>query len=73
MRIYIELIELQEDGGEESDFIRIDVTEWLQRDINTAIELLKEHAQVYEHCVLQLHYCRHEDNEPCSVTVLESR
>jgi hypothetical protein len=73
MRIYLELIELQEEGGEESDFIRVDVTEWRRRDVETAISLLREHAQVYEHYVLQLHYCGHEDNKSCSVTVLESR
>jgi len=73
MRIYLELTEILPEGfTEEADFIRIDI-EWDQRDVDTAISLLREHAQVYEHYVVQLHFCGHEDGEPCSVTVLELR
>jgi hypothetical protein len=64
---------LPEGSAEETDFIRVDVTEWSRRDVNTAIQLLREHASVYEHYVLQVHYCRHEEGEPCSVFVIESK
>jgi hypothetical protein len=73
MRIYLELLEvLPEGSGEEPDFIRIDVTEWSQRDVDTAISLLREHTQIYEHYVLQVHYCYHDEGGSCSVAVIES-
>jgi hypothetical protein len=74
MRIYLELFEiLPESSTEEPDFIRVDVTGWSQSDINTAIQLLKEHAQIYEHYVLQIHYCRHEEGETCSTAIIDVR
>jgi len=74
MRIYLELFEvLPKDSVEEADFIRIDVTDWSQSDIDNAIQLLKEHAQSYEHYVLQIHYCYHDEGKPCSTTVIESK
>jgi hypothetical protein len=74
MRIYLELVEaLPEGSTEEADFIRIDVTEWSQSDIDTAIQLLREHARLsYEHYTLQVHYCYHDESKPCSVVVVES-
>jgi hypothetical protein len=73
MRTYLELFEiLQPESAEEPDFIRIDVTDWSQRDINSAIELLREHAQVYEHYTLQIHYCAHEEGGSCSAVLIES-
>jgi hypothetical protein len=73
MRIYRELFEvLPEGSAEEPDFIRVDVTEWEERDVDSAIALLREHARVYEHCTLQIHYCYHEEGGPCSVAVIES-
>jgi len=73
MRIYLELYELPEGFTEEADFIRIDVTGWSQSDIDTAIRLLKEHAQIYKHYVIQMHYCFHEENKPCNVVILDTR
>jgi hypothetical protein len=72
MRIYLELYEISEDLGEEADFIRIDITDWDKRDIDTAIQLLREHAQIYPHRIIQIHYCKHEEGEPCYVEVLEA-
>jgi len=72
MRIYLELIELLPEGlTEEPDFIRIDVTDWNKEDVDTAIQFLKEHAKVYEHYIIQIHYCYHEESKPCSVEVVE--
>jgi hypothetical protein len=76
MRIYLELFELvgQEQGEEEPDFIRIDITEWEKSDVETAVQLLREHAgQSYEHYILQIHYCRHEEGESCSNTIIDER
>ena len=74
MRTYLELFEVLLEGStEEPDTIRIDVTGWSQADIDSAIALLKEHARKsYEHYVLQVHYCYHEEGKPCSVVVIES-
>jgi hypothetical protein len=73
MRTYLELFEVLLEGStEEPDTIRIDVTGWSQADIDSAIALLKEHAQIYEHYVLQIHYCYHEEGKLCSVVVIES-
>jgi hypothetical protein len=33
---------------------------------------LREHAKVYEHYVLQVHYCYHEEGGGCGVSVVES-
>jgi hypothetical protein len=74
MRIYLELFESPPEGsGEEADFIRIDVTDWGKEDVDTAIQLIKEHAQIYDHYVLQIHYCRHEEGEPCNTTIIDSK
>jgi hypothetical protein len=73
MRIYLELYEILPEGSiEEADFIRIDVTEWSQSDVDTAISLLREHARVYEHYVLQVHYCYHDEGGSCSVAVIDT-
>jgi hypothetical protein len=74
MRIYLELIEILPEGSAgEADFIRIDVTEWSREDIDSAIQLLREHArQSYEHYTIQLHYCHHDESKSCSVVVVES-
>jgi hypothetical protein len=74
MRVYLELYEILPGGSaEEADFIRIDVTNWSKEDVDSAIQLLEEHAQIYDHYVLQIHYCRHEEGEPCSVTIIDSK
>jgi hypothetical protein len=74
MKIYLELLEvLPEGSAEEPDFIRIDVTEWSQSDIDTAIQLMREHAQTYEHYVIQIHYCLHDTGAPCTTNLIESR
>jgi predicted alpha/beta hydrolase len=74
MRIYLELIEVLPEGSpEEADFIRIDVTDWSKEDVDVAVQLLREHAKVYDHYVLQIHYCGHEEGGPCSVSVIESK
>jgi hypothetical protein len=71
MRIYLELFEILSEGStEEPDFIRVDVTDWSKTDIDSAIELLKEHAQIYEHYVIQMHYCFHEENKPCNILLI---
>jgi hypothetical protein len=73
MRIYLELfVILPEGSAEEADFIRIDVTGWSKEDVDTAIQLLKEHARKsYEHYVLQIHYCYHDESKACSVVAIE--
>ena len=72
MRVYLELIEIPPDNStEEPDSIRIDITDWSQSDIDAAIALLKEHAKTYNSYILQIHYCYHDENRSCSVTVIE--
>jgi hypothetical protein len=74
MRIYLELIEvLPEGSAEEADFIRIDVTDWSKKDVDQVIQLLKEQAEQYEHYIIQMHYCYHEEGKPCSIAVIESK
>jgi hypothetical protein len=75
MRIYLELYEIPPEGSpEEADFIRIDVTGWSKEDIDSAMLLLMDHARrSYEHYVLQVHYCYHDESKTCSVVVIESR
>lgn len=71
MKIYLELIEISE--SEEADFIRIDITDWNDEDINTAIELLKEHASNYEVYVIQKHMCLHDAGGSCVSEIYGSR
>jgi hypothetical protein len=67
MRLYLELFEILPEGStEEADFIRIDVTDWSQDDIDEAIRLLKEHAKQYENYILQMHYCLHDQYGSCT-------
>ena len=74
MRRYLELFEIVEEGVEEADFIRIDITEWTSEDVEKAIRLLLEHARsTYEHYIIQIHECRHEEEEPCSTVVIEAK
>ena len=70
MRIYLELLEITE--SEEPDFIRIDITDWSDEDIEEAINLLREHAQNYSSCVIQKHYCYHDEGRSCSVEIIEA-
>jgi len=73
MRVYLELIEvLPPTDMTTPDFIRIDVTSWSQDNINTAIQQLKQQAQVYQHYVLRVHYCRHDENKPCNFTIIQN-
>jgi hypothetical protein len=72
MRIYLELIETNGEMAAEFDFIRVDVTDWSENDVNDALDLLKQHAAVYEHYVLQKHHCKHEEGEPCTTEVISS-
>lgn len=72
MRRYLELIELA--TAEETDFIRIDITEWSKEDVDEAIALLRQHAsESYSSYVLQLHYCYHEEEKECRVEVVEAK
>jgi len=74
MRVYLELIEVLPPGSAKApNFIRIDVTGWSQEDINAAIQLLRQQAQVYQAYVLRVHHCRHDEGRPCSFTLLDSR
>jgi len=68
MRIYLEFYEIAEEG--ESDFIRIDVTDWSDEDIEEAINLLIEHAQNYSSCMIQKHYCYHDEGKSCLTEVI---
>ena len=74
MRRYLELFEVSEAGAEELDFIRIDVTEWSSEDVEEALNLLLEHARsMYEHYVVQVHECRHDEEGTCALAVVEVR
>ncbi len=74
MRVYLELIEvLPPYSTATPDFIRIDVTNWSQDDVNTAIQLLMQQAQVYQSYILRVHYCRHNEGRPCAFALLGSR
>jgi hypothetical protein len=70
MRRYLEVVELVE---EENDFVRIDVTEWSEEDVQEAISLLKEHAKAYDSYVIYLHDCCHDEGKSCSSITIESR
>jgi predicted alpha/beta hydrolase len=74
MRIYLELIEiLPAELAEEADFIRIDITDWARDDIDIAIQLLKEHATQYDHYVIQMHYCGHDENRSCNTELIDMK
>jgi hypothetical protein len=73
MRIYLELIEAGSETAGEADFIRVDVTDWSENDVNDALDLLKQHAAVYEHYVLEKHHCKHEEGGPCTTEVISSK
>jgi hypothetical protein len=70
MRIYLELIEISE---EEGDFIRVDVTDWDNGDVEEAISLLKQQAQSYTSYVLQKHYCMHEEGGSCTSVLISQK
>jgi len=77
MRIYIELYEVPppESTGE-ADFIRIDVTVWDPRDVDTLIREFKNYADSnYSGYVLQIHRCFHDEDpeKPCSIEIIASR
>ena len=74
MRVYLELIEVLPPGSTATpDFIRVDVTGWSQDDVNAAIQLLMQQAQVYQSYILRIHHCRHDEGRPCAFTLLSSR
>jgi len=77
MRIYIELYEvLPPESTGEADFIRIDVTVWDPKDVDTLISELKNYADSnYSNYVLQRHFCHHDEEprKPCSVEIIASR
>jgi phosphoglucomutase len=73
MRIYLELIEVAGEESAEADFIRVDVTGWSDSDVNSAVDLLKQQATVYEHYVLQRHYCYHDEGKSCTTETLDSK
>ena len=71
MRIYLEFIEILPEGStEEPDLIRVDVTDYSADDLNTMVSYLMELAQYYDHCIIQKHYCYHEDGGSCYVDVV---
>jgi phosphoglucomutase len=73
MRIYLELIEFASEESAGADFIRVDVTDWSDSDVNNAVDLLKQQATVYEHYVLQRHYCYHDEGKSCATEILDSK
>ena len=69
MKRYLELYEITEIG--EADFIRVDITEWSEREVEEAVKLLVEHAEEsYNSYILQLHNCYHEEGKPCTVSTI---
>jgi len=77
MRIYIELYEvLPPESAGEADFIRIDVTVWDPKDVDTLISELRSYADAnYEHYVLQIHRCFHDEDpeKPCNIEIIASK
>jgi hypothetical protein len=73
MRIYLELIEAAGEELAEADFIRVDVTDWSDSDVNSAVDLLKQQATVYEHYILQRHYCYHDEGKSCTAEIIDSK
>lgn len=77
MRLYIELYEvLPPEAPGEADFMRIDVTGWDPKDVDTLISELKNYAdQNYGHYILQKHFCHHDEDpeKPCSIEIIASR
>jgi len=75
--VYIELFEVLPEGSAgEADFMRIDVTGWDPRDVDALISELKNYADGnYEHYVLQIHRCFHDEDpeKPCSFELIASR
>ena len=69
MRLYLEVVEILPEGAEAGalDFIRIDVTD---RDWRAELEAVKELLDPKKKYSIQLHYCRHQEREPCAVEVL---
>lgn len=71
MRIYIELIENVGETAEEGDFIRVDVTDWVEEDIDVLINELRRYAQrSYTSYTMQKHYCNHDQNRSCDVEAI---
>jgi len=77
MRIYIELYEvLPPESTGEADFVRIDVTVWDPKDVDTLIGELRSYADSnYSSYVLQKHICFHDEEpkKPCSIEIIASR
>lgn len=73
MRVYIEAMEIvegDEEFTEELDFVRIDVTEKTEQEREEIIQAIREQFAGKKY-LLQLHICRHDEGEACSVSVIE--
>ena len=71
MRLYYECIEvLPEDTTEEPDFVRIDITDKSEAERAEILSAIKEQFKDKKY-ILRLHYCKHEEHEPCVVEVIE--
>lgn len=68
MRIYIEAFETLEQ--EESEFIRIDVTNLTEEEKKEVLEAIREHFAGRKY-IIQIHYCRHDEGKPCEVKIIE--
>lgn len=71
MRLYYECFEiLPEDTTEEPDFVRIDITDKSEAERAEILSAIKEQFKDKKY-ILRLHYCKHEEHEPCVVEVIE--
>ena len=74
MRVYYECLELlpEDTTGEEPDFVRIDITDKSETEKKEILSAIKEQFAGKKY-MLRLHYCKHEEHEPCEVEVIEEK
>jgi len=71
MRLYYECIEVLPEDTTEPDFVRIDITDKSEDEKKEILSAIKEQFEGKKY-MLRLHYCKHEEHEPCVVEVIEN-
>ena len=61
MRLYLEA---KEQGTDDPEFIRTDVTDMTETEKTDALNLIK---QIMPRAVYSRHFCRHDESKPCSI------
>jgi len=75
MRLLIEGYEVvsNPEGVKETEFIRVDVTDMSEKDIQKTIEEIKVLLQDKEHYIIRKHICRHDENKSCDIEIIEEK